>query len=434
MVTGLKLNKYNGNLVVSTYGRGIWKTILPGYPVTLPYRIGFEDDLDYIWEFTSSTSYGRIQQTTYNSPLRRFPYCGTKHLTMDVSENGHYTTNEALMNVNLENEDTVFLSFWWKEFNDETHYTLDGIYLSDDLGDSFVQVDSLYNNDGSWVFFELDLTELASENNLELNDSFLVKFQHYDNDTIELDGFAFDEVVVRGPSPDIILRRQFVSPTYLDAGDPIYVHGTVKNDSDYPADSSLLNFYLSEDNDYDYDTDVQIGQAEIPALDPDESYTYYDTLQTTPSKSRQSKSYEEWYIGFFADASNHIIEEDELNNERYIRIYIDWGEKAEEDSKEDSDTTISKKKLLIDDPQVYSGTEDLKIFPNPVENSIRVAFAFGEYRGLNVSIRDIRGNTIKTINNIDQPVVDIDVSNFSEGMYFIEITGSKKYQGRFIIK
>ena len=160
---------------------------------TLPYSTGFEGgSFDPYWTTTSDNT-GRIQLTTANTP-----HSGSYQMTMDCSSNGTYSTNQALLHLDLSGQGQVDLSFWWKDFADETHST-DGVYFSDNGGSSFVQVLAFnpgsYTNN-SWRQLDLDLTALASSAGLSLNSTFVVKFQQYDNYMISTDGMAFDDISV----------------------------------------------------------------------------------------------------------------------------------------------------------------------------------------------------------------------------------------------
>ncbi|MEZ4652948.1 MAG: S8 family serine peptidase [Candidatus Eisenbacteria bacterium] len=162
---------------------------------TLPYTNGFESgSLDTYWT-TTGTGPWRTQVTTANTP-----HAGTRHLTMDSSTSNSYAQNEAWLHLDLSGEGQVDLSFWWKEFGDETH-AQDGIYFSNNGGASFVKVQDL--NGGSttnntWFEYNLDLDQLAATAGLTLTDQFVIKFQQYDNYPIATDGFAFDDISVTG--------------------------------------------------------------------------------------------------------------------------------------------------------------------------------------------------------------------------------------------
>ncbi|MEZ5066033.1 MAG: S8 family serine peptidase [bacterium] len=163
-----------------------------GY-ASLPYSTGFETgSLDTYWDTTTTTT-GRILVTGSNAP-----HAGSWHLTMDSSTNGTYATNDADLKLNLSGHSQVAMSFWWKEFGDETH-TQDGVYFSSNGGASFVKVYSL--NGGSvanntWQNINLDVDALAAANGLSLTSTFVVRFQQYDNYAIATDGFAFDDISV----------------------------------------------------------------------------------------------------------------------------------------------------------------------------------------------------------------------------------------------
>ncbi len=165
----------------------------------LPYSTGFETgSFDQYWFTQSSNSEGRILITTANSPR------GTYHLTMDDNYNGGaYAQNEAWLRLNLAGKSDVELSFWWKEFGDETH-TQDGVFFSDDGGSSFTKVYSLANGNTTYQQIVLDLDALASSYGVSLTGTFVVKFQQYDNYSISTDGMAFDDIeVISNEAPPV---------------------------------------------------------------------------------------------------------------------------------------------------------------------------------------------------------------------------------------
>ncbi len=157
----------------------------------LPYRMSFEGGIDHNWEMKKSNEYGRISVNSENDP-----YDGIKHLTMDTNTEYEYVTNEAGLHLDLFKEDRVMLEFWWKEFFDESDPE-DGVYFSDDGGDSFVKVYDLTGTvNNEWIKIELDVDELALIAGLSYTDDFVIKFQQRDNYSIASDGFAFDDIYV----------------------------------------------------------------------------------------------------------------------------------------------------------------------------------------------------------------------------------------------
>lgn len=174
----------------------------------LPYSTGFESGgFDQYWTTQSSNSFGRIQVTSANSPS------GSYHATMDVTTNNNFAQNEMRLGLRLAGASNVQLSFDWKEFSDEDH-TQDGVYLSDDGGSSFTKVYNLTGGSTTYQTIDLDISALAAANSLSLNNTFVVKFQQYDNYTITTDGHAIDNVsVVEGAScPALDFDAYTISP------------------------------------------------------------------------------------------------------------------------------------------------------------------------------------------------------------------------------
>ncbi len=157
----------------------------------LPYSTGFESGaFDQYWFTQSSNSEGRIQITSSYTPR------GSYHITMDDRVNGsQYSQNEAWLRLNLSGKSQVEVSFYWKEFGDETH-TQDGVYFSSNGGSSFTKVYSLAGGNTTYRLITLDLDQLASSAGLSLTSAFVVKFQQYDDYSISTDGMAFDDISV----------------------------------------------------------------------------------------------------------------------------------------------------------------------------------------------------------------------------------------------
>jgi|GEM_PF-998128 len=158
----------------------------------IPYFTGFETGvLDSFWCFKSSEIEGRVQVTDQNIPNN-----GNYHLTMDTDETG-YNLNEATLGLKLGNlsSTAINLIFSWKEFGDEDDPE-DGVFFSDDGGQNYVKVHDLVGGSNTYQQIPLSLSFLATSNGLSLTDSFVVKFQQYDNFAIATDGFAFDDIAV----------------------------------------------------------------------------------------------------------------------------------------------------------------------------------------------------------------------------------------------
>lgn len=184
---GTATDQSNANFTISVPG---------GSYATLPYTTGFEGGaLDAYWT-TGVTADGRVRVLSTNTP-----HGGTYHLVMDDATSGGLSQTEARLRLNLAGQTQANLSYWWKDFGDETH-TQDGIYFSSNGGTSYVKVASLNGasfSDNTWRNFTLDVDALAAANGLALTSTFVIKFQQYDDYPITTDGFAFDDISVTVP-------------------------------------------------------------------------------------------------------------------------------------------------------------------------------------------------------------------------------------------
>jgi len=191
------------NASINDMSNGNFTIQVPSSYATLPYNTGFETgSFDQYWT-SSSTANGEVLITTLNTP-----HSGSYQLVMDAVTNGTYATNTSWLHLNLAGQSDVDLSFWWKDFGDETH-AQDGVYFSDNGGSSFVKVQDLnggsYTNN-TWQQFNLDLDALASANGLSLTSTFIIQLQQYDNYHMTTDGHAYDDIEVvgvTGPDPAI---------------------------------------------------------------------------------------------------------------------------------------------------------------------------------------------------------------------------------------
>jgi len=162
------------------------------------YSTGFESgELDEFWESSGFQNNGRVQVTSNYTPCS-----GSYHLTMDSDTQGQYALNNADLYVDFSQggHSNYTLTFSVKDYGDENN-AQDGIYFSDDYGQSFTLVYQLTPQ--SWTnqecqTIELDINQLADQNNLELTNRFIIRFQQYDNYPITTDGMAFDEIDFTG--------------------------------------------------------------------------------------------------------------------------------------------------------------------------------------------------------------------------------------------
>ena len=193
----------------------------------------FEDDFElgvlgksWAWNFADSTAI-TVSDDAITNPMSRiaisqdFPFdnstfCVSVGKICDLTS----TTNALDLHLDLLEEPIVKLSFWLADFYDENDLE-DGVFLSNDGGDSFVQIFSFdFTNAANLVyqFYELDIASLADANGLELTDQCVIRFQQRgDRDfsgssNNSSDGFYLDNVnVLRTPSA----VKDFVAPNKL---------------------------------------------------------------------------------------------------------------------------------------------------------------------------------------------------------------------------
>lgn len=181
---GTATDMSNANFTISVSG---------GSYATLPYSTGFESGaLDQYWT-TAVTGDGRVRVASTNTP-----HGGSYHLLMDDATSGGFNQTDARLRLNLSGQTQVNMTFWWKDFGDETH-TQDGIYFSNNGGSSYTKVTSLTPgsySDNTWRTFTIDVDALAAANGLALTSTFIIQFQQYDDYPITTDGFAFDDISV----------------------------------------------------------------------------------------------------------------------------------------------------------------------------------------------------------------------------------------------
>lgn len=82
-------------------------------------------------------------------------------------------------------------------------------------------------------------------------------------------------------------------------------------------------------------------------------------------------------------------------------------------------------------------SQSLNIFPNPATNQITIEFELAETKNVCLEIKNVLGQTIKIISNsftTGNNKIDIDVSEFSSGLYFIQLQSKNKIISKKMIK
>ncbi len=83
-------------------------------------------------------------------------------------------------------------------------------------------------------------------------------------------------------------------------------------------------------------------------------------------------------------------------------------------------------------------TEELSLYPNPAQSQLTIEFELAETKNVSIEIRNILGQTVTTINNRVFPYgknkIEIDVSEFSKGLYFIQLQRENKIVSKKFVK
>ncbi len=167
---------------------------------TLPFTEDFEGGtvLGPHWT-VSGTANARTVVMSEQSP-----HGGSGHLGMDDAvEDFNHERNELTLTVDLEGLSDVVLRFWAREFGDEAHgppatpfsnnADFDGVAIGVD-GVEWYEVQGLRDLSGTYQEIVVDLDAAIAEHGLTYNDTFRIRFNHYDNHPIPGDGIALDDI------------------------------------------------------------------------------------------------------------------------------------------------------------------------------------------------------------------------------------------------
>ena len=85
-----------------------------------------------------------------------------------------------------------------------------------------------------------------------------------------------------------------------------------------------------------------------------------------------------------------------------------------------------------------NSTAKINCFPNPVIKEITFEFEISEKQDFTIEIKNALGQTVKTIDNrllsIGKNKIEIDVSEFSKGLYFLQLQSENNIISKKFIK
>lgn len=179
----------------------------------LPFVDGFETGtMDPHWLATGTGDF-----RTEVSP-NDGPHAGSFHLTMDSFGSGNFARNELTLGLDLAGYTNVMLRFWAKSFGDEPDgppaapfiqgADFDGLAISQD-GIAWYEVQGLRSLRATNTQYTVALDAAIASLGLGYNETFRIRFNHYDNSGIPFDGIALDDISIIG---DPVYRLSLSAP------------------------------------------------------------------------------------------------------------------------------------------------------------------------------------------------------------------------------
>lgn len=173
-------------------------------PASIDFSDDFEDGYMGIMYETNSSGAGKIEVTTDYDPVdlsHLVLHTGADNATVD-------SLNEVTLHFDATNFANIQLSFDQKEYNDEDNpmsesfvdsENSDGVALSVD-GTNWYSLISLTGTESTNTYqtHSFNLSDFAASKNLTLESDVQIKFQQFDNSSIDLDGMALDNISVSG--------------------------------------------------------------------------------------------------------------------------------------------------------------------------------------------------------------------------------------------
>ena len=410
------------------------------------YNAHFDTVIDDYWYLGGSNKYSNIQLTTDFGPMNG------GHITMDSNTNNNYTTNEAILNLNLQGLTNVTTYVWWKHFSDEVH-AQDGIYFSN--GGPFVKVqDFPFSTTGADLYrlIPIDVSSLAAGIGMTLTNTFKIKFQQYDNYGITTDGMALENVSVIG-------RMSSGTCTSFETG----LDGWYNLDSDAlnwtrysgatpsvntgPGGTSSGNHYMyleASSPNYPSKTGSFVKHVRNANLNTIsfEYHMYGNTMGSLILGVSESDSgtYQQLWSSS-GDQGNQwlyttvTIPQSYLSGGYYLRFIGTTGSNYLSDMAIDNVcfSSFSVSRSATNDVIPEELTPDLRGYPNPFSQSTTIEYTLTEATEVVLTVTDVTGREIKKLVNgaSQQPGVHqviFNAENIPDGVYLytLDAQGTRK--------
>ncbi len=119
-----------------------------------------------------------------------------------------------------------------------------------------------------------------------------------------------------GNLPDLVVIDETINTTSVTAGGSVFVTSKVKNEGSAPSNSSGLGYYLSNNRCLD-DNDILLYTDGVNALGVNATDSESQVLNIPSNTSAGT-----WYILFYADRSDVVLESNEVNNFASIEFQV----------------------------------------------------------------------------------------------------------------
>ena len=452
-----------------------------------PYYDGFEtDSLHPEWTTSSSLAGGEVAtfltgtMTWTNQTANS--HSGNYFLGMHHATGGSYNLNTANLHLDMNGNSNMRFSFWWAEWNDETEPE-DGVFISDDGGINYVKVLDLEGTsqvDLQYKLFDMSLDSINTVHGLSFTSTYVIRIQQYDNFYFAggNDGFLIDDVSVYPACNSFSTISPIVCSSYITpSGNETYTTSGIYTDTipNTVGCDSIITIDLTVNNNTS-STISPIVCASYTTPSGNETYTasgiYTDTIPNTLGcdsiiiinltvnstsstispivcASYTTPSGNETYTtsGIYSDTISNTAGCDSIitinlsvNNtsstiiENVIDTYTAPSGAVYNTTGIYTDTipnAVGCDSIITIDLTVgYTGIDNqnigsYNIYPNPVVDLVNIEFS-KLTTDLIISVMDLTGKVIIANIPVNQTNVQVDVSHFKSGIYFINISNANK--------
>jgi hypothetical protein len=137
----------------------------------------------------------------------------------------------------------------------------------------------------------------------------------------------------------------------------------------------------------------------------------------------RSLNYGNFVLLEYTTGTSYTIESPEPGGYRfYVTSVYDQGESSASDTIE-----------IMYTGMIENNLNTINIYPNPVTGFATLMYQNPGHKVYNLKIMNIKGETVRTINNITDNKLVIEKGNLTSGIYFIEIRGEKTFRSKFLI-